>query len=93
MFGDIVIEADMKHMKKDIKRCPKCGSSNIYRRSRQSFLSFGIKGRKVKSVEQYEDMNKRYKCQKCKKLFDNPLILGDIEEVEETKEAIKIVCF
>jgi len=71
----------MTHMKKDIKRCPKCGSSNIYRRSRQSFLPFGIKGRKVKSAEQYEEMSKRYKCQKCKKLFNKPLILGKVEQI------------
>ncbi len=83
----------MQYVKKDAKRCPECGSSNIYRRSRQSFLPFGIKGRKVKSSEQYEEMSKRYRCQKCKKLFDNPLILGDIEEIEETKEAIESVCF
>lgn len=66
-------------MKKDIKRCPKCKSSNIYKRSRQSFSPIGRKGRHSnKSVVQYEEMGKRYKCQKCKKVFDNPLILGQI---------------
>lgn len=70
----------MRYVKKGIKRCPNCGSSAIYKRSRQSFLPFGGKGRCIKSAEQYEDMRKRYKCHKCKKLFDNPLILERLEK-------------
>ena len=64
------------YMKKGIKRCPKCQTSSIYRRSRALFWSSNGKGKCPNmSIGRDKERNKCYKCQKCKHEFDKPLVL------------------
>jgi predicted Zn-ribbon and HTH transcriptional regulator len=63
-------------MKKDLKRCPKCESSNIRKRSRILLGSGSKKGLWVKlPIDKRERITKYYRCYKCKHEFDNPLVV------------------
>lgn len=63
-------------MKKCLKRCPKCRSSNIHKRSRILLGSGSNKGRWIKfTMGARERTTKYYKCYKCKHEFDTPLVL------------------
>ncbi len=68
------------------RRCPDCGSTNIYKRSRDSIIS--SKCKKVYKEKIYVCTQgcvqngenggiKKYRCVSCKKEFDSPLIQCD----------------
>jgi hypothetical protein len=73
------------NMKKCLKRCPECLSSNIHKRSRILLASGGKRGKWVRmSAGRRERMTKYYKCYKCKYEFDAPLILEQqLEQIFE----------
>lgn len=65
----------MDSMKKILKRCHKCMSSNIHKRVRIQLGSDNKKGRLVKlPMSKRERKTKYYRCYDCKYEFDNPLI-------------------
>lgn len=57
---------------KDIKKCPSCNSSNIYRRSRIIQIRRNKKRKDNKNF--IEERVKHYRCNICKYEFDNPII-------------------
>lgn len=62
-------------MKKGILRCPKCHSSNIYRRVWNKLWnekSNSTRGHNKGSIGRLKAMSKRYKCKDCKSEFDVP---------------------
>lgn len=70
------------NMKKVLKICPKCRSSNIHKRARILFGSVNKKGRWVKkSIDRCgATRTKCYKCYTCKHEFDTPIILESLLE-------------
>ena len=68
-----------RHIIKELKRCPACKSSNIYKRSRTiQFIRDIRKGNK----NFVENRVKTYRCNKCKSEFDSPII-EQIEYVQQ----------
>ena len=57
---------------KDLKRCPSCNSSKIYRRVRIIQIE-KQKGRKA-NMNFIEERVKHYRCLDCKYEFDNPKV-------------------
>lgn len=68
---------------KDVKRCPSCNSSNIYRRSRTIQINRKRKGNK----NFIEERVKHYRCNVCKHEFDSPII-EQIRYVQKREENI-----
>jgi hypothetical protein len=61
-------------MKKCLKRCPECKSSDIHKRSRILVGSGNKKGRCVKFTIAGRERTANYKCYNCKHEFDTPLV-------------------
>ena len=73
-------------MKYDItvKMCPRCKSTNIYRRIRQDGLSYLTKGKSIMKKSKMGTINK-YTCRACKNEFDVPLVGSKNVKILEKK--------
>ena len=70
---------------KDVKRCPSCNSSNIYRRSRTIQIRRNKKRKDNKNF--IEERVKHYRCNICKHEFDSPII-EQIMYIQKCEERI-----
>lgn len=65
------------NLNRNLKRCPKCKSSKIYRRVRAKVWSTKAKDYKGDTVEKFEKLSRTYFCQKCGHEFDVPFVLSE----------------
>lgn len=56
---------------KELKRCPKCKSSSIYKRVRAMRI---VRETRKRNRNYIENRTKMYRCKECKHEFDSPII-------------------